>query len=189
MHVGYKNPLTLNFSPSRISVLHLIPNLYPGCHRKRNKETNSIDMALHNTISPEANTNPTSRERRIVPANTYYIIPYLQYIIVLYGTMGAFSCAWISDFVSSVTTAVLWILFTISYLLLILMLPCTYAERKKIDENGHVVTLRCPLIGFKMFEVDLDLEGIDKGLYDPEDGRADPRLRDGYRYGPALIRI
>lgn len=140
-------------------------------------------------MSPETNNNPASRERRIVPANTYYIIPYLQYIIVLYGTLGAFSCAWISDSVSPVTTAFLWILFTISYLLLILMLPCTYAECKKIDENGELVTLRCPLIGFKIFEVDLDLEGIDKGLYDPEDGRPDPRLRDGYWYGPALIRI
>lgn len=69
------------------------------------------------------------------------------------------------------------------------MLPCTYAERKRIDENGELVTLRCPLIGFKIFEVDLDLEGIDKGFYDPEDGKPDPRLHDGYRYGPALIRI
>lgn len=146
-------------------------------------------MASHNTVLPETNTNPTSRERRLVPANTYYIIPYLHHIIVLYGTLGAFSCAWISDSVSSVTTAVLWAVFIISYLLLILMLPCTYAERKKIDENGEVVTLRCPLIGLKIFEVDLDLEGVDKGLYDPADGRADPRLHDGYRYGPALVRI
>ena len=69
------------------------------------------------------------------------------------------------------------------------MLPYTYAERKKLDEEGKEVTLRCPLIGLKAFEVDLDLEGINKGLYDPEDGRADPRLHDGCRYGLALFRV
>ena len=146
-------------------------------------------MSSHSAVLPDTNSNPTFRENRIVPANTYYVIPYLHHIIVLYGALGAFSCAWISDSVSSVTAAVLWALYTISYLLLVLMLPCTYAERKKIDEKGEEVTLRCPLIGLKAFDVDLDLEGIDKGLYDPEDGRADPRLHDGYRYGPALLRV
>ena len=146
-------------------------------------------MASHSTVLPDTNTNPSPRERRLVPANTYYDIPYLHPIVVLYGGLGAFSCAWISDFVSSTTTAILWTVFTISYLVLVLMLPCTYAERKKLDEEGKETTLRCPLIGLKAFEVDLDLEGINKGLYDPEDGKADPRLHDGCRYGPALLRV
>lgn len=145
-------------------------------------------MASHSTVLPITDTN-RPRERRLVPVNVHYVIPYLQYIIILYGSLGAFSCAWISDSVSSATTAILWTVFTISYLLLVLMLPCTYAERIKVDEEGREVTLRCPLIGFKAFEVDLDLEGINKGLYDPEDGKADPRLHDGCRYGPALIRV
>ena len=153
------------------------------------KERKNIDMASHSTVLPDTNTNPSPRERRLVPANTYYDIPYLHPIVVLYGGLGAFSCAWISDFVSSTTTAILWIVFTISYLVLALMLPATYVERKKLDEEGQEVTLRCPLIGLKAFEVDLDLEGINKGLYDPEDGRADPRLHDGCRYGPALLRV
>lgn len=42
------------------------------------------------------------------------------------------------------------------------MLPYTYAERKKLDEEGKEVTLRCPLIGLKAFEVDLDLEGVNR---------------------------
>lgn len=146
-------------------------------------------MASHSTVLPDTSTSPSARERRLVPVNTYYVIPYLHHIIVLYGSLGAFSCAWISDSVSSATTAILWTIFTISYLGLVFMLPCTYAERKKIDEEGNEVMLRCPLIRLKTFEVDLDLEGINKGLYDPEGGRADPRLHDGCRYGPALLRV
>ena len=47
----------------------------------------------------------------------------------------------------------------------------TYAKRKT-DGEGKEAMLRCLFIESKTFEVDLDLEGINKGLYDPEDGRA-----------------
>lgn len=73
--------------------------------------------------------------------------------------------------------------------MLILMFPSVYAERKKVDEEGKEVMLRCLLIGFKACDVDLDLEEIERDLYDLEDGNVDPKLHDGYRYGRALLRI
>lgn len=72
---------------------------------------------------------------------------------------------------------------------MILAHPLCCAECKRIDEEGKEVLLYRPFIGFKACEVTLDLEGIRKGIYDPEDGNVDPRLHDGYRYGPALLRI
>lgn len=56
---------------------------------------------------------------------------------------------------------------------------------KKAKKYYYVVHF----IGFNTCEVTLDLEGIRKGMYDSEDGNVDPRLHDGYWYGPALLRI
>lgn len=57
------------------------------------------------------------------------------------------------------------------------------------DEEGRLVRVRRPLIGFKRFEVILDVDGINHGLYDAADGNTDVRLHDGCRYGYAWIRI
>ena len=53
---------------------------------------------------------------------------------------------------------------------MILTHPLCCAERKKVNEEGKEVSLRHLLIRFKACEVALDLEGIRKGMYDPEDG-------------------
>lgn len=90
---------------------------------------------------------------------------------------------------SPTMTVMLWAGFAISCLMMILTHPLCCAERKSLDEEGKEVLLRRPLVGFKACEVTLDLEGIRKGIYDPEDGHVDQRLHDGYRYGPALLRI
>ena len=70
-----------------------------------------------------------------------------------------------------------------------LLSPTFYVERKKTDEEGNEITLRCQLVGLKACEVDLDVEGIEKGLYDPPDGNVHPGLHDGCRHGRALLRI
>lgn len=145
-------------------------------------------MAPDSTPLHDANRSP--RESRIVPANTYYVMPYFGHFVCVFSLAGSFSCAQISDYVSTATSAILWTIFGISILVMMLLgHPIFRLERKKMDEEGKEVTLRCPIIGFKACEVDLDLEGINKGLYDPEDGSVDPRLHDGCRYGPALLRI
>ncbi|KAI9926118.1 hypothetical protein ASPWEDRAFT_38042 [Aspergillus wentii DTO 134E9] len=123
------------------------------------------------------------------PANIYYAIPYYHHFFVLYALIGSFACAWYSDYLSSTTTALLWTAYATFILALIIANPEICTERKKIDEQGKEVILRCPLVGFKSCEVALDLEGIKKGLYDAVNGRVDTRLHDGYRYGRALIRI
>lgn len=73
--------------------------------------------------------------------------------------------------------------------MMILTHPLCCAEHKRLDKKGKEVLLCCPLVGFKACKVTLDLEGIRKGIYDPGDGHVDPRLHDGYQYGPALFRI
>lgn len=65
------------------------------------------------------------------------------------------------------------------------MLLYTYMEHKKLDKKGKEVILQCPLIGLKAFE--FNLESINKSLYNPADGRTDPRLHDACQYGPALL--
>lgn len=140
-------------------------------------------------VTPSLNTNDPPGERRRVPGNVYYVVPYYHHFLCLYGFLGSFFCAWISDYVSLTTTATLWTGYAISCMVMILTHPLCCAERKKVNEEGKEVLLRRPLIGFKACEVTLDLEGIRKGMYDPEDGNVDPRLHDGYRYGPALLRI
>ncbi|KAL4917323.1 hypothetical protein BDW62DRAFT_184219 [Aspergillus aurantiobrunneus] len=67
--------------------------------------------------------------------------------------------------------------------------PSICTDRTGSDETGMPVRVRRPLIGFKRWEVALDVDGIDNGLYDAPDGNTDPRLHDGCRYGYAWIRI
>lgn len=145
-------------------------------------------MAPDSTPLHDANRSP--RERRLVPGNTYYVMPYFGHFAGVFFVTGSIACAQISYYVSTATSAVLWSIFAI--LVLVIMSfghPVFLLERKKIDEEGKEVTLRCPIIGFKACEVYLDVEGINKGLYDHEDGSYDSRLHDGCRYGPALFRI
>ena len=130
---------------------------------------------------------PHPHERRRVPVNVYYSMPYYAHFFFIYSVGGSFFCAKFSDYMSTVASAALWIIFGASCL--VLYSPAFHVERKKLDEEGNEVTLRCPLIGFRACEVYLDVEGINKGLYDPEDSDIDRRLHDGYRHGPALLRI
>ncbi|KAI9933933.1 hypothetical protein ASPWEDRAFT_168208 [Aspergillus wentii DTO 134E9] len=132
-------------------------------------------------------TNDERKHRK--PANIYYTMPYYHQVFCCYIFTGSFACAWFTDYVSRTTEIFVWVAFAITCLLVILANPFICTERKKVDEEGHTVTVRYPLIGFKRCEVALDLEGIKRGLYDSEDGNTDVRLHDGYRYGRALVRI
>lgn len=134
---------------------------------------------LHDTNAP--------RERRRVPVNVYYSMPYYAHFFFAYSVGGSFFCAKFSGQMSTVASAALWTIFGVSCL--VLYSPAFQVERKKLDEEGNEVTLQCPLIGFRACEVYLDVEGINNGLYDPSDGNIDRRLHDGYRHGPALLRI
>jgi hypothetical protein len=59
----------------------------------------------------------------------------------------------------------------------------------RLDEMGKSIQVLRPLIGFKIYEVALDVDGINDGLYDAADGNTDLRLHDGCRYEYARIRI
>ena len=132
--------------------------------------------------------NIDSEERRLPPGNIYYVMPYHEPFMLLYAFVGSLTCSFLSDSLSTSTSAILWVTYVVSCAVMIVFHPEVCCERKKIDEEGKEVTLRCPVIGFKACEVPADLEGIKNGLYDEGD-RTDLRLHDGYRYGYARIRI
>ena len=136
------------------------------------------------------NSSPNHHQpRQTTPANVYYSIPYYEHFLLLYTFVGSFTCAQLSGSMSSTTGAILWTAYVLSCVVFILTYPRLCVERARLDENGNHVTLRRPVIGFRMCEATLDLEGISKGWYDAPDGRTDSRLHDGYRYGYALIRL
>ncbi|RJE24494.1 hypothetical protein PHISCL_03186 [Aspergillus sclerotialis] len=116
-------------------------------------------------------------------------MPYYVHVISIFTFAGAFSCSWFGQYLSSVKAAILWTGYVFSVMFLMLLSPTLYVERKKTDEEGNEITLRCQLVGLKACEMNLDVEGIEKGLYDPPDGNIHPGLHDECRHGPALLRI
>lgn len=128
-------------------------------------------------------------ERPRQPYNIYYTIPYYKRFFYSYTFIGSFTFAWISDYLPIVGKACLWIGFATTCGLLIAIHPSICTERIRIDETGKPVRVRRPLIGFKRYEVALDVDGINNGLYDATDGNTDLRLHDGCRYGYARMRI
>ena len=148
-------------------------------------------------MTPDRSASPASdpghhhhpRKCRRVPGNTYYYMPYYAHFFCIYTFAGSFGCSWFGEYLSFAEAAILWTVYVVSLLLLMLLSPTLYVERKKTDEEGRDITLRCQLVGLKACEVDLDVEGIEKGLYDPPDGNVHPGLHDGCRHGPALFRI
>lgn len=84
----------------------------------------------------------------------------------------------------------LWTAHVLLILAIMAQNPAICHERKKTDEDGREVMVQYPLVGLKCCEVELDLEGIEKGYYDMGPGEAtDERLHDGYRYSTALLPI
>lgn len=144
-------------------------------------------MSPDSPSSSDSDHHPSERPR--VPGNTYYVMPYLAHFFFLFAITGSIGCAQLDKHLSSAEAAILWTVFGVSCLLLASLSPALYVERKKTDEEGREITLRCPLVGLKAYEVNLDMDGIEKGRYDPPDGDADPRLHDGCRHGPALLQI
>lgn len=133
--------------------------------------------------------NKSHDERPRKPYNVYYTIPYYKLFFYSYTFIGSFTFAWITDYLPIVGKACLWIGFAITCGLLIAIHPSICTERIRIDETGKPVRVRRPLIGFKRYEVALDVDGINNGLYDATDGNTDLRVHDGCRYGYARMRI
>lgn len=133
--------------------------------------------------------NKSHDERPRKPYNVYYTIPYYKLFFYSYTFIGSFTFAWITDYLPIVGKACLWIGFAITCGLLIAIHPSICTERIRIDETGNPVRVRRPLIGFKRYEVALDVDGINNGLYDATDGNTDLRVHDGCRYGYARMRI
>lgn len=132
--------------------------------------------------------SPATKARRL-PSNVYYFRPYSYYYVMVFIFLGAFTCAGLSDYASRGTCILLWTAYITLTLLSIIIDPLCVLEFKREDEDGREVVLRRPIVGFKAYEVVIDLEAIAKREYTVEGGGDDERLHDGYRYGLAFLRI
>ena len=190
-YLAYENPAGRSVGFSHDS--HQTPSVRPSFSNSRCLPYYTLyPLKLSDMTSgspPSPNLDHHTGERRRVPANTYYVMPYLAHFFFIFAITGSIGCAQLDKHLSSAEAAILWTVFGISCLLLASLSPALYVERKTTNEEGREITLRCQLVGLKAFEVNLDMEGIEKGRYDPPDGDADPRLHDGCRHGPALLRI
>ncbi|KAE8324911.1 hypothetical protein BDV39DRAFT_207429 [Aspergillus sergii] len=123
------------------------------------------------------------------PSNVYYTRPYSFFWPGVFIFVGAFACAGLTDTVSRGTSILLWTVYLLGILILIAIDPLCVWECQAVDENGRSVSVRRPLVGFRSCEQVVPLEVLEQRLYRTEDGEDQPRLRDGYRYGPAFVRI
>ncbi|OQE91547.1 hypothetical protein PENNAL_c0009G01403 [Penicillium nalgiovense] len=123
------------------------------------------------------------------PANVYYFRPYSFYWPAVFIFVGAFGCSGLTGTVDSHISILLWTIYIICFLIILLIDPLCIFEQKQVDENGCPFTVRRPLVGFRSCEQVVPLEVLESGLYDVEDDEYQPRLHDGYRYGPAFWRI
>ncbi|KAH8425196.1 uncharacterized protein LDX57_002955 [Aspergillus melleus] len=139
---------------------------------------------MHQTAQASQDT-----QSRRLPGNIYYFRPYSHYYLLLFIFLGAFTCSGLSDYSSRGTCILLWTTYITITLLLIVIDPLCVLEFKRKDEEDREVILRRPVVGFKAYEVFIDLEAIAKREYTVEGGGDDERLHDGYRYGPAFLRI
>ncbi|KAI9034993.1 uncharacterized protein KD926_004848 [Aspergillus affinis] len=118
------------------------------------------------------------------------VMGYLLAVTVpLSGYIRAFTCSGLSGYASRGTCILFWTTYITITLLLNIIDPLSVLEFKRKNEDERVVILRRPLVGFKAYEVFIDLEAIAKREYTIEGGGDDNRLYDGYRYGLAFIRI
>lgn len=142
------------------------------------------------TLEDNEHTAPSGLERRRIPGNVYYIMPNYWSIFWSYGSFGAFGCQILESYVSANTSLMLWTGYLVFLVILGVLNPAICHKCKKIDEEGKEVIVRYPLVGLRACEVELDLEGIEKGVYDkPEGKRTDEMIHDGRRYARALLRI
>lgn len=146
----------------------------------------SHNMSDNTHLLPNTSHN---NERPRVPGNIYYTIPYFEPFFFSYVFIASFTLAWIADYLPTEGKICLWAGFAATCALLIAIHPSICTERMRSDEAGRPVRVRRPLIGFKRWEVALDVDGIDRGLYDAADGNTDVRLHDRCRYGYAWIRV
>ena len=123
------------------------------------------------------------------PANVYYFRPYSFYWPTVFIFAGAFGCSGLTGTVDTHISILLWTIYIICVLIILLIDPLCIFEQKQIDENGCPFTVRRPLVGFRSCEQVVPLEVLERGLYRVEDDEYQPRLHDGYRYGPAFWRI
>ncbi|KOS37015.1 hypothetical protein ACN38_g12216 [Penicillium nordicum] len=123
------------------------------------------------------------------PANVYYFRPYSFYWPGAFIFVGAFACSALTGTVNTSTSVLLWTVYLLGLFTILLIDPLCIFEQKHIDENGCPFTVRRPLVGFRSCEQVIPLEVLERGLYRVEDDEDQPRLRDGYRYGPAFFRI
>ncbi|OQD65573.1 hypothetical protein PENDEC_c091G00463 [Penicillium decumbens] len=123
------------------------------------------------------------------PANIYYFRPYSFFWPGAFIFIGAFGCSGLTGTVDRGSSILLWTVYILGLLVIMLIDPLCVFEQKQVDENGCPFIVRRPLVGFRSCEQIIPLEVLERGLYRTEDGEDQPRLRDGYRYGPAFWRI
>ena len=146
----------------------------------------SIETMDHHHPDPTTIESPQNPP----PTNTYYSLPYNDALFLLYTTTTSLVLGLLTGKFLSAKLWFPWIAYAVSCLVCILINPELCVERRCADEDGNTVTVRRPLVGFKCCEAVLDLDRVRRGDYDAEDDYyTDPRFRDGYRYGRALLRI
>ncbi|KAJ5191617.1 uncharacterized protein N7498_010602 [Penicillium cinerascens] len=123
------------------------------------------------------------------PANVYYFRPYSFYWPGAFIFIGAFGCSGLTGTLDRGSSILLWTVYTVGVLVIMLIDPLCIFEQKQVDENECSFIVRRPLVGFRSCEQTVPLEVLERGLCRTVDGEDQPRLRDGYRYGPAFWRI
>ena len=122
-------------------------------------------------------------------ANVYYARPYSMYWPLVFIFVGAFGCSGLTETVDRATSILLWTLYLTLCLVICVIDPLSVCEQKLVDENGCPFTVRRPLVGFRSCEQVVPLEVLERGLFRAREGEDQPRLRDGFRYGFAFLRI
>ena len=123
------------------------------------------------------------------PANVYYSRPYSFYWPGVFIFVGAFGCSGLTGTVDRGTSILLWTVYIIGFLVILLIDPLCVFEQRQVDPNGCPFTVRRPLVGFRCCEQTVPLEILERGLCQVDGGGNEPRLHDGYSYGPAFLRI
>lgn len=170
----FNNPSTsYNLAAKQLGVKYLLSYYYPS-------------FLLVMSYQPIPGSDMSTVQQ---PANVYYFRPYSFYWPGVFIFVGAFGCSGLTGTVDRGTSILLWTVYITGFLIILLIDPLCVFEQKQIDENGRSFTVRRPLVGFRSCEQVVPLEVLERGLFRAREGEDQPRLRDGFRYGFAFLRI